>query len=357
MTKHFTLITGGSGGHVFPAIALYEALEAQGYAAHIIVDQRGRHYVPDSVQNITAIPIHRLFPPFGKLFYPLSLLLAFLRCLLLFIVNRPKAVVGFGGYTTVPGITAAKLLFIPIILHEGNSFLGQANRFLQPWAKKMALSFKKTDFVQHNDATVTGLPLRKSICDNIVQYSPPSEESTLNILVIGGSQGAGIFARLIPDTVRLLPKYKQKRLHIRQQCRAENEDIAKTAYEDLDCTIEMQPFFDDMPKEYNQAHLVISRSGSSSLFELAAFKMPAILIPFAASAEGDQAKNAALFHEKDACWLFAEREVNTAQIENILSEVLENPAILMQKSKNMAKMYVANSSKKLADLVRSSFLL
>lgn len=353
MTKHFTLITGGSGGHVFPAVSLYEELEAQGCTAHMIVDHRGKQYVPNSMQNITEIPIHRIFPPFGKLFYPLSLILAFLRCLFLFIINRPKAVVGFGGYTTVPGIAAAKLLFIPIILHEGNSFLGQANRFLQPWAKKMALSFEKTDFVQHSDATISGLPLRKSICENIKDYAPPSTDSVLNILVIGGSQGAGIFARLIPDAVRLLPKYKQKRLHIRQQCRAENEDIAKTAYEDLDCKIEMQPFFDDMPKEYNQAHLVISRSGSSSLFELAAFKMPAILIPFAASAEGDQAKNAALFHEQDACWLFAEREVNTAQIEHILSDTLDNPDILMQKSKNMAKMYVANARKKLADLVVS----
>lgn len=354
MTKHFTLITGGSGGHVFPAVALYEQLESKGYTPHIIVDQRGRHYIPDAIRNITEIPIYRNFPPFGKLFYPLSLLLAFLACLFQFIIKRPKAVVGFGGYTTVPGMTAAKFLFIPIILHEGNSFLGQANRFLQPWAQKIALSFQKTDFLQHDNATVTGLPLRKSIDDNIVQYSPPSEESTLNILVIGGSQGAGIFARLIPDAIRLLPKYKQKRLHIRQQCRAENDDIAKIAYEDLDCKIEMHHFFNDMPKEYNQAHLVISRSGSSSLFELAAFKMPAILIPFAASAEGDQAKNAALFHEKDACWLFSEREVNTAQIENILSEALDNPDILMQKSQNMAKMHVANSSKKLADLVIST---
>ncbi len=351
MTKHFTLITGGSGGHVFPAVSLYDELESQGYTAHMIVDQRGRRYMLDSIQNIIEIPIHRIFPPFGKLFYPFSLSVAFLRCILLFIINRPKAVVGFGGYTTIPGILAAKILFIPIILHEGNAFLGQANRFLQPWAKKIALSFKKTDFVQHDDATVTGLPLRKSVSEHVTKYTPPSEESTLNILVIGGSQGAGIFARLIPDAIRTLPKYKQKRLHIRQQCRAESAEIANTAYDGLDCKIEMQPFFDDMPNEYNQAHLVISRAGSSSLFELAAFKMPSILIPFAASAEGDQAKNAALFDEKNACWLFSEREVNTAQIGNILSEALDNPEILMQKSKNMSKMYIANSSKKLASVV------
>lgn len=351
MTKHFTLITGGSGGHVFPAVSLHDELESQGYTAHIIVDQRGKRYIPESIKNVAEIPIHRIFPPFGKLFYPLSLIVAFLRCILLFIINRPKAVVGFGGYTTVPGIAAAKILFIPIVLHEGNSFLGQANRFLQPWARKIALSFKKTDFVQHDNITVTGLPLRKSVSENITKYTPPSEESTLNILVIGGSQGAGIFARLVPDAVRTLPKYKQKRLNIRQQCRAEGVETAQTAYEGLDCKIELQPFFDDMPNEFNQAHLVISRSGSSSLFELTAFKMPSILIPFAASVEGDQAKNAAQFDEKGACWLFSEREVNTAQIGNILSEALDTPEVLMQKSKNMAKMYIANSSKKLADLV------
>ncbi|PIZ32646.1 MAG: hypothetical protein COY39_04855 [Alphaproteobacteria bacterium CG_4_10_14_0_8_um_filter_37_21] len=353
MTKHFTLITGGSGGHVFPAVSLYEELQSQGYRASIIVDQRGKRYIPDTIKNATEIPIYRLFPPFGKLFYPFSLMIALLRCILLFIINRPKAVVGFGGYTTIPGIAAAKILFIPIILHEGNSFLGQANRFLQPWAKKIALSFKKTDFAHHEDATLTGLPLRKLISDNIAKYIPPSEEKMLNILVIGGSQGAGIFARLIPDAVRTLPKYKQKRLNIRHQCRIEMVEIANTAYEDLECTVDMQPFFDDMPKEYNQAHLVISRSGSSSLFELAAFKMPSILIPFAASAEGDQAKNAAQFDEKGACWLFSEREVNTAQIGAILSEALDSPDILLQKSKSMAKMHIANSSKKLAQLVVS----
>lgn len=353
MTKHFTLITGGSGGHVFPAVSLYEELQSQGYVAHIIVDQRGRRYIPESIHHVTEIPIHRIFPPFGKLLYPLSLILAFFRCLLVFIINRPKVVVGFGGYTTIPGIAAAKILFIPIVLHEGNSFLGQANRFLQPWARKIGLSFKKTDFVQHNNTTITGLPLRQSVSDNITKYASPEEGDSLNVLVIGGSQGAGIFARLIPDAISTLPKYKQKRLHIRHQCRIESTEIANIAYEDLDCKVEIQAFFDDMPEEYKHAHMVISRAGSSSLFELAAFKMPSILVPFAASAEGDQAKNAAQFDEKEACWLFSEREVNTAQLGNILSEALDNPEILMQKSKNMAKMYIANSSKKLADMLTS----
>lgn len=347
MEKKYTLIAGGTGGHVFPALSVRAELIQKGAIVDMIVDQRGRKLIHENFEGLMEIPIHRVIKPFGKIFYPLSLLTAFLRCFVHFLMHRPKAVVGFGGYTTLPGLLAARFLCIPIILHEGNSLLGQANRFFQPWAKAIAVSFENTTSVAHKKVIFTGFPLRKELTKPNHEYKLPTDK--INILVVGGSQGTGLFSRLVPDAINDLSKEDQAKLVIHQQCRTENESVTKEEYNTLGCEVTLVPFFHNMAEEYAWAHLVISRSGASTLFELAAFKLPSILFPYASSLEGDQARNA--HYLGDAAWVFQERTCGPRHLSEVLKELIDNPSILAKKSAEISKVGILDAAEKLADLV------
>ncbi|CAO4847104.1 MAG: UDP-N-acetylglucosamine--N-acetylmuramyl-(pentapeptide) pyrophosphoryl-undecaprenol N-acetylglucosamine transferase [Holosporales bacterium] len=345
-----TLITGGTGGHVFPAVALYEELKSRHIAAEIIVDQRGKRFLPSTVACY-EIQIHRTFPPLGRFFYPLSLVGAFLQSLWRFVVHRPKAVVGFGGYTTVPALCAAKLLNIPVVIHEGNAFIGKANRLMSRFATAVAVSFPGT--VSHHPKTViTGFPLRSAFFESF-PYMPRTKDDPFHILVVGGSQGASLFAKLIPDAISMLELEEQKMIVVHHQCKKEQLDITRQEYKSLSCRVILKPFFDDMPHQYRNAHVVITRAGASSIFELAATKCPCILYPFMASVEGDQAKNAQIIEKMKGGWVYNEKESGAHHLANVLKTLIHEPHLLEERSANIAKLVMENPTKALADLVLS----
>ncbi|CAO5676113.1 MAG: UDP-N-acetylglucosamine--N-acetylmuramyl-(pentapeptide) pyrophosphoryl-undecaprenol N-acetylglucosamine transferase [Holosporales bacterium] len=335
MKNNIAIITGGTGGHVFPALSLREELIKLDEKVTFFVDQRGYRFVPHNLQ-IIEVPIHRTFPPLGRFFYPLSLFGAFLNYILRFLLDRPKLVIGFGGYTTMPGLLAAYVLRIPIVIHEGNAFLGKANRFLQKLAKKICVSFKGTKTCFMNKTIVTGMPIRHVFREKNYSYLPPKHDEPFHLLIIGGSQAASLFTKLIPDAINNLTIDQQKRLVIHQQCKADQIDLALEEYRSLPSSVTIKPFFNDMENQYAFAHLVIARSGSSSVFEIIHSKRPAIFFPFAAAIEGDQAKNAKMLHDEDACWVFNEKETGPRLLAKLLSELMDNPDQLAEKSKKIA---------------------
>lgn len=345
-----TLITGGTGGHVFPAVALYEELKNRHIAAEIIVDQRGKRFLPTTVACY-EIQIHRTFPPFGRFFYPLSLAGAFLQSLWRFIVKRPKAVIGFGGYTTVPALCAARLLNIPVIIHEGNAFMGKANRLISHFATAVAVSFPGT-ISDHPKTVTTGFPLRTAFFESFT-YTTRTKDDPFHILVVGGSQGASLFAKLIPDAIGMLKPEEQEKIVVHHQCKKEQLDLTRQEYESLPCRVTLKPFFDDMPSQYQNAHVVITRAGASSIFELAATKRPCILYPFMASVEGDQAKNAQIIEKMNAGWIYNEKESGAHHLAKALSALINEPHLLEERSANIANLLIENPTKALADLVLS----
>lgn len=345
-----TLITGGTGGHVFPAIAVYEELKTRHVAAEIIVDQRGKRYVPATI-NCYEIQIHRTFPPFGRFFYPLSLIGAFLQSLWRFIIKRPYAVIGFGGYTTVPALFAAKILNIPIVIHEGNAFMGKANRLMSRFSTAVAVSFPGT-LSDHPKTFITGFPLRADFFESFT-YAIRTKDDLFHILVVGGSQGASLFAKLIPDAIGMLSMEEQKKVVVHHQCKKEQMDLTRQEYESLACHVTLQPFFDDMPDQYRMAHLVITRAGASSIFELAATKRPCVLYPFMASIEGDQAKNAQIIEKMNAGWVYNEKESGPHHLAQMLKNFINEPQLLEERSANIGHLAVENPTKALADLVLS----
>lgn len=343
------LVTGGTGGHVFPALAVYKDLKDDGYNCKIIVDQRGKRFIPNDVDCL-EMEIHRHFPPFGKFFYPLSLCGAFISCVFRFLMNRPKIVVGFGSYTTLPALFAAAFLRIPVAIHEGNKIMGKANRLLQKIAKVVVVSFPNTK-TEHKNTVVTGMPLRSAFFKDY-NYHFPKEDELFHILVVGGSQGASLFAKLIPDAIADLPIDLQKRLVIHHQCRQEQMDLTRQEYAPLSCDFLLRPFFEDMPNQYDFAHLVITRAGASSIFELSVTKRPGILYPFLASVEGDQAKNAKAVEELGGCWVFNEKETGPRCLADLLQKIILNPSMLEEKSKNIEKLLEKNPTKALVDIIK-----
>ena len=251
----------------------------------------------------------------------------------------------------MPGLMAAYVLRIPIVIHEGNSFLGKANRFLQNFAKIICVSFKETKTKYPHKTIVTGMPLRHHLLKSYT-YVPPHENEPFHLLVVGGSQGSSLFSKLIADAINDLNIDQQRRLVVHQQCRAEQIDLALEEYRTLPCKITLKPFFDDMEEQYNFAHLVITRAGSSSVFELIHTKRPAILYPFAAAIEGDQAKNASVLKAQNACWVFNEKETGPRCLSELIGHLMDNPDELVQKSHNISKFQKENATKAFAEMIK-----
>jgi UDP-N-acetylglucosamine--N-acetylmuramyl-(pentapeptide) pyrophosphoryl-undecaprenol N-acetylglucosamine transferase len=338
------LVTGGTGGHVFPAIALRDILLKHNKKVHIIIDQRGIKFLQKD-ESTLVIPINRTSKFLGKLIYPFSLVNAFLKNLMFFMKKRPTLVMGFGGYTTLPSILAAFILRIPIVIQEGNSFLGKGNRFLQKFATYICTSFPNTTTAYPEKTHCFGLPLRQTFFEERINYPPPALDEQFHILIIGGSQGAKLFSDIIPKAVALLDFARQKKIVIHQQARPEYVDETISIYKHTQATVVVKSFFEDMPFEYAWAHLVIARAGASTLFELAHTKRPAIVIPFYSSIEGDQQKNADSFSSQNACWLFSEKQVTAKNIADHISELMEDPRKLVEKSEAIEKLSNTNIEK------------
>lgn len=334
-SRTYVLSGGGTGGHLFPALSLADEIEKDGHTALLATDNRGvvffKHHDRKPSFVCTIVRNHWLF---GRLVYPFSLGFQILKCLFWLRKIRPAVVVGFGGYPSFPCVFAAQWLGIPTVLHEGNAFLGKANRWLLKKARKVALSFPPTEGIHVDERFhITGNPVRKGVCDLINDvYSPPAADEHFNILVVGGSQGAKIFSMLLPETIHKLPKEMQKRLVITQQCRPPQIEDTELAYKGTRCKIYLKTFLSPIENYYKDAHLVIGRSGASTVAEVAIAGKPMLFVPFNGSAEGDQAQNAAHLVAANAAWVKRETSITSDKLAQFLMTHLENSDELAQKA-------------------------
>lgn len=333
--RTYVLSGGGTGGHLFPALSLADEIEKDGHSALLATDSRGvaffKHHDRRPSFVCTIVRNHWLF---GRLVYPFSLGFQILKSFFWLRKTRPTVVVGFGGYPSFPCVFAAQCLGIPTVLHEGNAFLGKANRWLLKKAQKVALSFPPAEGTEIDGRFhVTGNPVRKGVCDLINDiYSPPTADERFNILVVGGSQGAKIFSTLLPETIHKLPKEIQKRLVITQQCRPPQMEDTELAYKGTRCKIHLKTFLSPIENYYKDAHLVIGRSGASTVAEVAIAGKPMLFVPFHGSAEGDQAQNAAHLMAANAAWVKRETSITSDKLAQFLMTHLENSDELVQKA-------------------------
>ena len=323
------LATGGTGGHVFPAEALAGELEARGVPFTLVTDSRGRQWQG----ALSRRPIHyiRSASPTGS---PVKKALAlFSLALGLFDAWRalgrigPSVVVGFGGYASVPTMVAARLRRLPAMLHEQNAVLGRANRLVLGGVGRVATSFDRTRYLDGDArAQLVGNPVRepvRALRDS--PYRPPGEGRVIDLLVFGGSQGAASFGEVVPQAVLSLPQVLRSRLRIVQQCRPESIDRVRTSYVKAGVVAEIAPFFVDLPQRMAAAHLVIGRSGASTVAELAAIGRPSILVPYPYAADDHQTANARAFEATGACIVLPHASFTAATLAGHLVSLTGEP--------------------------------
>jgi UDP-N-acetylglucosamine--N-acetylmuramyl-(pentapeptide) pyrophosphoryl-undecaprenol N-acetylglucosamine transferase len=354
-TGAILLAAGGTGGHMFPAEALARALIDRGRRVILVTDRRGRGF-GDRLPAVEVFRITAAGLAGGSLLRRAQgiaqLLRGYLQARRLVIRLRPALVVGFGGYASVPTVYAAQRAGLPTLLHEQNAVLGRANRMLAAQARAVATSFPKTAALGKATPRLTGNPVRPAIAALGAQPYP-AMEGTLRLLVLGGSQGARVFARLIPAALAALAAERRRRIAIAQQCRPEDLEQVRSAYAALGQPAELADFFTDVAERLAIAHLVISRSGASTVAELAAAGRPAILLPYPHATDDHQTANAAAFAGAGAGWLMPEANASPESLARHLAMLLDNPAALSEAAAAARNFGQGDAAVRLADLAEA----
>jgi UDP-N-acetylglucosamine--N-acetylmuramyl-(pentapeptide) pyrophosphoryl-undecaprenol N-acetylglucosamine transferase len=292
------LAAGGTGGHLFPAQAAAVALNRRGVRVALAADERVEHYSGDfPAESTHVIPSATLRGRNPLSYARTAAVLSFgvAKAWLLIGGRKPAAVVGFGGYPSVPPLIAASLRGIPTVLHEQNAVMGRANRLLAPRVTAIASSFKHIALLDPSylpKVTLVGTPVRPNvIAAAAMPYEPPRGNDPLRVVVFGGSQGARVFADVMPAAFAALDPALRARLKIVQQARDEDLVRVQDAYAKAGIDAEVRGFFSDLPARMSQSHLVVSRSGASTVAELSAIGRPSILVPLPQALDQDQLGN------------------------------------------------------------------
>ncbi len=330
--KKIIIATGGTGGHIFPAVSLANHFLEQKINVEIVSDRRGLRYLENfRGLKITEINSSTIFSKnfINKLFSLFNIFFAFLRSLFFLIIKRPKLVFGMGGYASFPICLASILLGVPFIIYENNLFIGKANRYLLPFAKKIFVSYGELEGISEkykNKMCVIGNIIRKEILNYEASRNIHKEEKKLKILILGGSQAAKIFAEKLPDVFKRC-KESNMSFEVFQQCLPEQNDFLTSYYQKLKIKFEIFNFTTDILKYFAKSNLVITRSGSSMLAELVNVKIPFISVPLPTSAENHQLKNAIYYSEKEYSYLVEERDLN-ANLFALIKKLSENMSLL-----------------------------
>jgi UDP-N-acetylglucosamine--N-acetylmuramyl-(pentapeptide) pyrophosphoryl-undecaprenol N-acetylglucosamine transferase len=349
------LVAGGTGGHLFPALALREALLRRGWQIHLATDPR----VGELVEGVPTGETHRV--PSATLAggSPVTIArsvmtmargLAHSRRLLRTI--RPQVVIGFGGYPTVPPLLAGRLAHLPIIVHEQNAVVGRANKLLLRFGAVLATGFEKPNgWAAARQAVHVGNPVRAAIASAARPYLPPGGDGAFRLLVFGGSQGARVFSGLVPGALALLPEEKRRRIVIVQQARPEDAEATRTTLTGMGLEASVQPFFTDMGERLAASHLVLCRAGASTVSELAVMGRPAILVPYPHALDHDQAENARALAANGGAWIVPERDLTPMALAHRIASLMDAPEQLVEAAEAARAQGRTDAAERLADLV------
>jgi len=354
-TKTIILSSGGTGGHVFPALGLAEELHGRGYEVVVMTDHRGKVFQKATgVSQVIALPTWKGRGRLGPIVMGLGLAVSFLLALVYMVRLRPVAVLGFGGYPSLPAVLAGYIVRLPTALHEQNAILGRANRFMVRLVTRLGLAHKKVKFTEpfRNKIVWTGNPVRKSIIAiRDAPYQLPKAEEPFRLLIIGGSQGARVFSSVVPQALCDLPADMRKRLVVHQQCRKEFLEATIAAYRQSGISVDIRPFFEDMDRQLREAHLVIGRAGASTVAELTVSGRPALLVPFPFAMDDHQQANAKSLAEDGAAWVVLERDFTPSKLQELLLNAMKDDKILKARAKKMHDLGQPDAAEKLAQMV------
>ncbi len=348
------LAAGGTGGHVFPALAAASALHGRGHRVVIATDVRGRQFESD-IETATVVASGLSGNPGEKLLGALTIARGVLQAWRLIGRGRADVVVGFGGFPSLPTMIAAILRGRATVIHDQNAVLGRVNRKLASRVTCIATAFPAVRGVQAEQATYVGNPVRRQIAAiGARPYAAPQAEGPIAVLIFGGSQGARVLSAVLPAALAALPAPIKARLSIVQQCRPEDLPAVEAAYRDAGLQAELAAFFGDMPQRLAAAHLVIARAGASTVAELAAAGRPAILIPFAAALDDHQTANASALVEAGGAWRIAEADATPERLAAEIERILSAPDGLAAAAAAALTAGRPDAAEALADLIQTA---
>jgi UDP-N-acetylglucosamine--N-acetylmuramyl-(pentapeptide) pyrophosphoryl-undecaprenol N-acetylglucosamine transferase len=349
---------GGTGGHLFPAEALAAALAKRNVTTGLLTDARAAKHAgsfpPDVVHVIPSATI-RGRDPISLAKTGMLLGYGTLKAWLTLPALRPAVVVGFGGYPTVPPLLAASLRGIPTLIHEQNAVMGRANRMLAPRVRAIATGFASAldrDAALAAKATHTGNPVRPAVIAAAATPYPPLDASgTLQLLVFGGSQGARVMADIVPPAIEKLEPRLRMRLKIVQQARDEDLPRVRDIYARLQVACDVAPFFKDLPERMAASHLVVSRSGASTVAELAAIGRPGILVPLPHALDQDQRANAGVLMDAGGAIRIEQAEFTPKRLATEIAALAAAPSRLTVMAAAAKAAGSTDAADRLADLV------
>ncbi|ESX28124.1 undecaprenyldiphospho-muramoylpentapeptide beta-N-acetylglucosaminyltransferase [Mesorhizobium sp. RSR565B] len=352
------LAAGGTGGHLFPAEALAHELIERGWGVHLATDDRAERFAG----HFPAAAIHPIQSATMGSKNPVALLGAFWKiwrgvrqASAVMARIKPDAVVGFGGYPTLPPLYAATRRKLPTLIHEQNAVMGRANRALSGRVDAIAGGFLPQDESATGAKTVTtGNPVRPPILEAAkTPYTASKGADPFRLLVFGGSQGAQFFSDAMPTAIALLPEAQRKRLVITQQARADDVARVKAGYAALGVHVEVSPFFTDMAQRMGAAHLVISRSGASTVSEIAVIGRPALLVPYPYALDHDQAANAAALAAAGGGEVHPQSSLSPERIAALIGGLMDTPERLTAMAAGAKSAGRPNAARLLADLTEA----
>jgi UDP-N-acetylglucosamine--N-acetylmuramyl-(pentapeptide) pyrophosphoryl-undecaprenol N-acetylglucosamine transferase len=352
------LAAGGTGGHLFPAEALGVELIRRGLRVRLVTDARALRYSglfsKDTIDVVPSATV-RGRTPWSLAYTGLMLTAGTAAAFNLMRRLKPSAVVGFGGYPTVPPLLAAKLYGAPTLLHEANAVIGRANRFLSGRVSAIATSLPGVldrDPALAPKTTTVGTPMRPAIlAAAAVKFVSPEPAGPLRLLVVGGSQGARVMSDIVPQAIERLEPALWHRLVLTQQVREEDMARVRAVYDRLKINAELAPFFSDLPARLASNHLVVSRSGAGTVAELGAIGRPSILVPLPGSIDQDQFANAGVLAQAGGALRIAQADFTPDRLAAEISGLAAEPARLTAMATAARTVGRLDAAEKLADLV------
>jgi UDP-N-acetylglucosamine--N-acetylmuramyl-(pentapeptide) pyrophosphoryl-undecaprenol N-acetylglucosamine transferase len=352
------LAAGGTGGHLFPAEALAVELMKRGLRVRLATDSRALRYSGMfSADMIDVVPSEtvRGRTPWSLALTGITLAAGTAVALNLMRKLKPAAVVGFGGYPTLPPLLAARLAGVPGIIHDSNAVLGRANRFLSSRVSAIATSLPGVldrDPALAAKTTTVGTPMRPAIlAAAAVNYVAPDTTAPFRLLVVGGSQGARVMADIVPGAIERLEPSLWNRLSLTQQVREEDMARVRAVYDRLKINAELAPFFGDLPAKLASHHLVVSRSGAGTVAELGAIGRPSILVPLPGSIDQDQFANAGVLAQAGGALRIPQAEFTADRLASEISALAAEPARLTAMAAAAHTVGRLDAAERMADLV------
>lgn len=347
------IMAGGTGGHIYPALAVADCLRQRGIPLLWLGTKQGleAELVPQKGYQLLTINISGLR---GKgvlrwISAPWSICVAIVQSIIVLMNHKPGAVLGMGGFASGPGAVAAWLLRIPLCIHEQNAVAGLTNRLLQPLARKVMQAFPNT-FAASIKTSVTGNPVRQEIIEITIPETRLKERSddNLRILVVGGSLGAKGLNEVVPAALAVLGA--DINYQVKHQTGHKHLDSSKAVYKALNISVEPQAYIDDMALEYAWADIVICRAGAMTIAEIAAAGIAAILVPYPYAVDDHQTANAHYLSDAGAAILMQETELNAQALAALLKDFSVNRNKLLKMASISRSLSMPNATQQVADV-------